>query len=177
MHCCPVFLPGPTQGKDLPPDGVVIKEPHTAAGKSLGLAPHALDTVMIVKRYLWDKTMSQEGQVVIPHTFLNKFLSNMPRTPTAIRPVNPPRDAIGWLTCALALLQTQEESLVVRAVRYLTALAEEKRGTSPHFPPLPWMHRSIGDPDLVNALAHQWQLVPTLVPAIRTNVQFRRLRQ
>lgn len=159
----------------MPRDDIEIVPPRTAAGRSLGIEPHPLDTVMIVKRFLWDSEMSQPIQVTIPYEFLGPFLQQAGRTPNELRPPNPVQDAHLWLQCALYLLETQEESLVARSVCYLQDLAAENRGWSRSFPPLNWLHQCIGDHDLAFALRRGCNLQSVLVPGLQTNVHVRRL--
>ncbi|CAJ1456696.1 unnamed protein product, partial [Effrenium voratum] len=94
--------------------------------RSLGLEPHPLDTVMVVKRFLWDDVQSQACRVVIPREYLKAFFCRMPR-----------------------------ESAVQRAVLYLRQLSRGQRGNSLSFPPLPWMHSCVGDEGLAQAMRHQ----------------------
>ena len=114
---------------------------------------------MIVKRYLWDTNISQSLQVTIPHGFLDRFLQQFGRAPTAVRPANEPADAQGWLRCALILLDSQEESRVVR--------------NNVNFPPLTWLHQCAGDPELSMTLRRPCNLPVLLVPGMETNVHMR----
>ena len=142
----------------------------------MGLEPHPLDTVMVVKRFLWDDVQSQACRVVIPREYLKAFFCRMPRAPADLRKPNPPVDAVGWLQCALALLQTDEELAVQRAVLYLRQLSRGQRGNSLSFQPLPWMHSCVGDEGLAQAMRHQFHLPTILFPALSTNVHMRPLR-
>ena len=157
----------------MPREDLEIVPPRTHAGCSLGVEPHPLDTVMMVKRFLWDSEMSQPIQVAIPYEFLGPFLQKAGRTPTGLRPPNPVVDAQSWLQLALHLLETQEESLVARSVRYLQQLAAEERGWNRNFPALNFMHQFVGDPDLASALRRS-DLKSILVPGIQTMVYVRR---
>ena len=146
-----------------------ILQPRTATGRLLGIEPNGLDTIMIVKRYLWDTNISQSLQVTIPHGFLDRFLQQFGRAPTAVRPANEPADAQGWLRCALILLDSQEESRVVRSIRYLQDLAAGRRGNNVNFPPLTWLHQCAGDPELSMTLRRPCNLPVLLVPGMETN--------
>ena len=128
---------------------------------------------MIVKRYLWDTNISQSLQVTIPHGFLDRFLQQFGRAPTAVRPANETADAQGWLRCALILLDSQEESRVVRSIRYLQDLAAGRRGNNVNFPPLTWLHQCAGDPELSMTLRRPCNLPVLLVPGMETNVHMR----
>ena len=105
-----------------------ILAPRTKAGRTLGLEPHPLDTVMVVKRWLWDNDPSQQIAVAIPFQFMERFFQTQGRVPVGLRPPNPPLEAAGWLRCAVALLETHEEVAVQRPVRYLRSLARGERG-------------------------------------------------
>lgn len=149
-----------------------ILAPRTKAGRTLGLEPHPLDTVMVVKRWLWDNDPSQQIAVAIPFQFMERFFQTQGRVPVGLRPPNPPLEAAGWLRCAVALLETHEEVAVQRPVRYLRSLARGERGQNTNFPSLNWMHSCVGNEALAHALG-QPHMPKVVVPGLETRVAIR----
>lgn len=149
-----------------------ILPPTTKSGRTVGLRPHPLDTVMVVKRWLWDNDISQKIAVAIPFEYVQPFFRNHGRVPVNLRPPNPPAEASGWLKCALALLETHEEAAVTRAIIYLRSLARGERGKNTNFPSLPWMCSCVGDEAMAYAL-NQPHMPKVVVPGLETRVVVR----
>lgn len=160
-------------GKDIPAERAGnILPPRTAAGRTLGMEPHPLDTILIVKRWLHEDHPSQELAVAIPYQYVAKFLQQHGTVPVNLKAPNDPVEASGWLRCALALLDCYEEASVKRSVQYLRRLARGEMGKDTRWPELFWMRSCVGDEALAHAI-EQPHMPNVVIPGLETRVVFR----
>ena len=136
-------------------------------------APHPLDVVVVVKRWVTDPAPSQDPVLVLPHGRLSQLPGPVP---VSLRPPKAPKYPLQWLGLAQELIRIYpaDESMR-RAAKYLLDLSSGTRGQGA-LPALPWHSAAQGDPELV-AMA-QAMFTPIalqqLWPAARLTVRVQR---
>ena len=136
-------------------------------------APHPLDVVVVVKRWVTDPAPSQDPVLVLPHGRLSQLPGPVP---VSLRPPKAPKYPLQWLGLAQELIRIYpaDESMR-RAAKYLLDLSSGTRGQGA-LPALPWHSAARGDPELV-AMA-QAMFTPIalkqLWPAARLTVRVQR---
>ena len=106
----------------------------TASHGARLVAPHPLDGVCAVKRYVSDQNIAHPPVLVLPH---GRFARLQSPLPVGVRPRNPAKHARKWLDLAKELVSVLRNQSAKRTALYLLSLAKGDRGLDPP-PPLPF---------------------------------------